>query len=404
LLPNGKVLVAGGSNSSGVYLASAELYDPASGSWTATGSLNTARSVHNATLLPNGKMLATAGYNNNNGVLASAELYDAGSGSWTATGSLNASRVFHTGTLLPNGKVLVAGGSRGAIDLSSAELYDIGLGFVRPDWQPQIANATAGTGGSVMLTGSRFQGISQASGGDSRDSSTNYPVVQLRSLDNSQVVFILVDPMAGWSDTSFTSKPLINFPPGPVLVTTFTNGIPSDSKYVVVTESVGAVVSRKLHNGVPFDTPLPLEGSPGIECRGAGATNDYQIVFIFPSPVVFTGASLTASGGSVSGTSGNGTTTIAVNLTGISSGQTITVTLLGVNNGTGATNIDVRMGVLVGDTNGDRFVNAGDTLQTRNRSGQATDATNFRSDVNTDGFVNSGDTVLVRARSGTFLP
>ena len=63
-----------------------------------------------------------------------------------------------------------------------------------------------------------------------------------------------------------------------------------------------------------------------------------------------------------------------------------------------------QLGVLVGDTNGDGFVNAGDALQTRNRSGQATDATNFRSDVNADGFVNSGDTTAVRARSGTFLP
>jgi hypothetical protein len=58
----------------------------------------------------------------------------------------------------------------------------------------------------------------------------------------------------------------------------------------------------------------------------------------------------------------------------------------------------------VGDTNGDRFVNSGDALQTRTRSGQATDATNFRSDVNADGFINSGDTTLVRARSGTFVP
>ncbi len=63
-----------------------------------------------------------------------------------------------------------------------------------------------------------------------------------------------------------------------------------------------------------------------------------------------------------------------------------------------------RMGVLIGDTNGDRFVNAGDTTQTRNRSGQATTATNFRSDVNADGFINSGDTLVVRSRSGNFLP
>ena len=60
MLPNGKVLVAGGVNFSG-YLTSAELYDPASGTWTATGSLNTARDNHTATLLPNGKVLVAGG-------------------------------------------------------------------------------------------------------------------------------------------------------------------------------------------------------------------------------------------------------------------------------------------------------------------------------------------------------
>ena len=59
LLPIGKVLVAGGSNGSD--LSSAELYDPASGTWTATGSLGTARSFHTATLLPNGKVLVAGG-------------------------------------------------------------------------------------------------------------------------------------------------------------------------------------------------------------------------------------------------------------------------------------------------------------------------------------------------------
>ena len=60
MLPNGKVLVAGGDDA-GVALASAELYDPASGTWTATGSLATARYVHTATLLPNGKVLVAGG-------------------------------------------------------------------------------------------------------------------------------------------------------------------------------------------------------------------------------------------------------------------------------------------------------------------------------------------------------
>ena len=83
--------------------------------------------------------------------------------------------------------------------------------------------------------------------------------------------------------------------------------------------------------------------------------------------------------------------------------QRITLTLSNVSDGTSTIDVDVQMGVLVGDTNGDGFVNAGDSLQTRNRSGQATDATNFRSDVNVDGFVNSGDTFLVRSKSGNAL-
>lgn len=95
---------------------------------------------------------------------------------------------------------------------------------------------------------------------------------------------------------------------------------------------------------------------------------------------------------------------IAINLTGVANSQTIVVTISGVTNGTTTGDITVPMAVLVADTNGDRFVNSGDALQTRSRSGQVTDTTSFRSDVNADGFVNSGDTVVVRARLGTFLP
>jgi len=165
------------------------------------------------------------------------------------------------------------------------------------------------------------------------------------------------------------------------------------------------VVSRKLYGeGIPFDIPLPLSGNSGIECRSGGASNNYGVVFIFPNAVTFASASITAGTGTVSSTSGSGTTTVTVNLTGVSNAQRITVTLLGVNNGTSTGDVGVPMGVLVGDSNGDGFVNSGDALQTRNRSGQITDTTNFRSDVNTDGLVNSGDTTVVRARSGTSLP
>jgi hypothetical protein len=234
LLPNGKVLVAGGYGDTSI--ASGELYDPASGTWTATGSLATARSSFTATLLSDGEVLVAGGQSvGTSGALASAELYDPASGTWTSTGSLITGRLVHTATLLPDGKVLVAAGIGARNGTNKAELYDVGLGFSSA-WQPRISTL-AKTGKRIQLTGSRFQGVSQASGGNTQDSSSNYPVVQLRSIDNSQVAFLPVDPAMGWSDTSFTSAVLKHVPSGPALVTVFTNGIPSVARYLVVPQS-----------------------------------------------------------------------------------------------------------------------------------------------------------------------
>ena len=94
------MLVAGGLDYNAVLLASAELYDPATGNWTFTGSLHAARGLYTATLLTDGEVLVAGG----GGPLASAELYDPATGTWTVTGSLNTDRNYHTATLLSNGR------------------------------------------------------------------------------------------------------------------------------------------------------------------------------------------------------------------------------------------------------------------------------------------------------------
>ncbi len=173
--------------------------------------------------------------------------------------------------------------------------------------------------------------------------------------------------------------------------------------FITLPPAPSQVVSSKLHGGTSRDINLPLTGNAGIECRSGGATNDYQLVFTFPSAVTFTNAALTAGAGSVSGSSGNGTTTLTVNLTGVTNAQTITVRLSGVSDGNATGDVDVRMAVLTGDTNGDGTVNSADISQTKAKSGQATDATNFRNDANVDGVLNSADISLVKSKSGTGL-
>ena len=124
LLLNGQVLVAGGENSTGV-LASAELYNPSTGRWSVTGSMSTPRINHQATLLPNGEILVSGG-NNTSGALASAELYNPSTGQWTTTGSMTIPRSMHSAALLLNGHVLVVAGNNTVASSmgNTAELYN----------------------------------------------------------------------------------------------------------------------------------------------------------------------------------------------------------------------------------------------------------------------------------------
>jgi hypothetical protein len=116
LLTNGMVLVTSGSNT-------AEIYNPATGIFSATGNMVTARGDKTATLLSNGMVLFAGGVASQM-PFASAEIYDPATGIFTITGNMKFRRASHTATLLPNGKVLVAGGTPGnGQSLDSAEIF-----------------------------------------------------------------------------------------------------------------------------------------------------------------------------------------------------------------------------------------------------------------------------------------
>ena len=290
LLPNGKVLVVGGYHNGGT---SAELYDPSSGKWKITGSPNNPRANHAAVLLPNGKVLISGGITNYpftnslrsteiydpstetwtigadfvqttgshnavllpngkvlmvgvNGFDSSSELYDPAQGTWMPTDPPSSFRWYFSTTLLLNGKVLVTGGMNwGGSTLASAELFDSGQRFSTA-WQPRISTITSplSPGKSLSISGLNFRGISSASGGNScLDSSSDHPVVQLRSLANGQIAYV---PLTNWSASSCVSTSVWNFVPGFALATVFVNGIPSQSSMILYSKSAATVTLGSL--------------------------------------------------------------------------------------------------------------------------------------------------------------
>ena len=170
LLPNGKVLVVGGSGAAGSFLTAAELLEFSAGEWTearvlsgpAAGQpaeLRAARQEHTATLLSDGRVLVTGGLGANDVPLDSAEIYNPVTGEWGATGRMGTARRRHTATLLTSGRVLVTGGfgAAGASTTASAELYDPALGSWSPAGSMSLPRrehtATLLRGGKVLVAG-----------------------------------------------------------------------------------------------------------------------------------------------------------------------------------------------------------------------------------------------------------
>ncbi len=164
LLNNGQVLVTGGYDINSNVLGSAELYNPATASFALTGSLGSVRASHTAVLLNDGTVLVAGGTSLVRSgrtfiqePIASAELYNPSSGSFSSTGSMTHARIYQTETLLNNGTVLIAGGRDNSNDVFGTEVYDPvaktfassnGLNYVRFSH-----TATLLTDGTVLVAG-----------------------------------------------------------------------------------------------------------------------------------------------------------------------------------------------------------------------------------------------------------
>jgi PKD repeat protein len=181
---------------------------------------------------------------------------------------------------------------------------------------------------------------------------------------------------------------------------------------------LSSVLSVKTHGGAStFGVPLQKDATTqprGVECRTGGSNGNHTIQFTFQNNLVGTigtnpgSASVVLGPGSVvtTGTGiGPAQNQYTVNLTGVTNANYVSVALHNVSDTAGNIgDVATTMGVLVGDTNKDGFVDSADIAQTKSQSGIAVSGSNFREDLNIDDFIDSADITLVKSQSGTALP
>jgi uncharacterized protein (TIGR02597 family) len=174
--------------------------------------------------------------------------------------------------------------------------------------------------------------------------------------------------------------------------------------YGLATLDALQAVSRHAQDTTSFDIDMPLAGTThGIESRRVGSNGAHSVVVTFLVPVTYTTAGVGSGSANLASVSGNGTTAITFNLTNVTNAQHLTLNLNGVSDGQKSNNIAVPVDVLIGDTNNDSSVDAGDIAQTKSQSGSLVTVANFRQDVNGDGSIDAGDIGLVKSMSGTGL-
>jgi N-acetylneuraminic acid mutarotase len=403
-------MIVWGGFSSGSYFNTGGRYDPGTNSWAATSTTNApdARALPTA-VWTGAEMIAWGGFNSSNDFNTGGK-YNPSADSWTATSTANApdARDSHT-AVWTGAEMIVWGGETFSFSrLNTGGRYNLGTDSwtatstvnaptARDAHTAVLASGQmivwGGFGSTFLNTGGRYNPNTDSW---TATSTTNAPAAR----EFHTAVSIGTQMIIWGGDGS-----------GPIY---FNSG----GRYCAQSQAptVQSAVSRKTHGGGgTFDIPMPLTGSSGVECRTTGGTSDYTLVVTFSGNVTVTGtpqAQVTSGTGCV-GSSGTCTGNVSVSgavvtvpLTTIANAQVINVRINGVNGASDqpATDVNIPMGILWGDTTGSRSVNAADVSQTKSRSGQGVTGTNFRSDVNANGSINAGDAALCKQYSGTSLP
>jgi PKD repeat protein len=178
---------------------------------------------------------------------------------------------------------------------------------------------------------------------------------------------------------------------------------------VDVIPPLSTIASRKVHGTAgPFDVPLPINGTAGIECRAPDSNNGYQLIFTFARNITAAGNATKGNGNATVGTAtiGPDPNQVTVPITDVANAQHLIINLDGVHDASGAilSNMSARMDVLEGDVDASGRVDSSDVFQVRQQTLQNANINNFRLDVDESGRIDSTDIFTVRQHTLTSLP